>query len=166
MLASDDKQAVFVDYVELVKNPDIGLFRNVVSLVWLTHLDFCERGSANEWGDETPYSFIKPAFPILGKTNGEHGLLSSIDGSRTKNGELVDQMIKSRPQIVNAVSNDEGESGIDDSNFIERDKELFLPFKVRIRDNWLDLRFRAQGGLERRIDLIEVCLRTLNFGAN
>lgn len=55
LLACDDKQAVFIEDVQLIKNPDVGFIGNVVSAVRLTLLDFCKSGRADERLDQSFY---------------------------------------------------------------------------------------------------------------
>ena len=76
-ISCNDNEAMFIDYVELVEDPNIGLIRNVASLVRLTLLDFCKSSTRDERLEITPYSFIESSFPAFGKANGEHGLLRS-----------------------------------------------------------------------------------------
>lgn len=62
LLACDDQQAVFIEDIQLREYPDVGLFRNIVSAVRLTLLDFCQRGSANERLDKFFYPLVELGF--------------------------------------------------------------------------------------------------------
>jgi hypothetical protein len=52
LLACDDKQAVFIEDVQLIENPNVGFAGNVISAVRLTLLDFCKSRRADERLDQ------------------------------------------------------------------------------------------------------------------
>jgi len=79
LISCDEKQAMLIDYVKLVKNPNIGLIRNVVSLVRLTLLDFCEGGVADKFF-ESPCSFVETLFPPLVRQIGNAVFSAALTG--------------------------------------------------------------------------------------
>jgi hypothetical protein len=164
LIACNEQQAVLIDYVELVKNPNIGLVRNGVSLVRLTPLDFCKRGTSDKWLEGTPYFGVKASRPVIGETNREYGLLGSTSGCAIKDRKLVNQVIEGGSQIVDAITNHQRQRWIDWINFSKLADQV-LPFTVNIEGNALSLRFRAQSQFQSRVGCIEVCLRPPDLGA-
>ena len=163
LLARDNKQAVFIEDVQSIKNPNVGFFRHVISAVRLTLLDFCKGGIADERLDQFFYPIIKLGFS---QVNGKEGLIGRIDRSSVVQCEPINEMVKSRPQIMEAVSDHQRKRWVDWLAFCKPNNN-FLPVRLIVKDDGLVCSgITANEQCQGRVDITEMVLCSPDFGPN
>ena len=153
LLISNDKQAVFIEDVQLREYPNVSLFRNVISAVRLTLLDLCLRGGADERLDKFFYPLIELGFLEIDR---KEGLVCGSPSGSIFQGEPIDQVVEGGAKVVDAITDHQRKRWVNWCALCKIDDQL-LPLSVELVRN-LDARisFRAKQKFESRVDVTEV----------
>jgi hypothetical protein len=128
-LGGDQQHSMFVDDVEFRNYPEIagdGIFAvQVRSIVRLQCLNFCERKSVEQGFNHSA------SFPEVRTANadGEIGGFSTCHGVPVQNGQLADQMIQGRTEIMNDIPDNQRPSVIIGQHLRMSDIET-IPLKL------------------------------------
>jgi hypothetical protein len=163
LLACDDKQAVLVEDVQLRKNPDVSLFRNVISAVRLTLLDFCKSGTADERLDQFFYPIIKSGFREIDR---EECFVSKLPRGPVLQSEPINQVVEGGSQIVETIANHQRKRWIDWLTLRKPDDD-FLPVRLVLEsDGMVSVGIAANQQLQGGVNITEMIFCSANFCAN
>jgi hypothetical protein len=126
LLSCNDKQAVFVENVQLRKNSNVSFFRNVISAVRLTLFDFCQSGIADERLDVFFYPLIKLGFS---QVDGKESLISKSGSGSIFQCESVNKMIESGSEVVETIADHQRKRWIEWLALCKPDDNL-LPIRL------------------------------------
>jgi hypothetical protein len=124
-----NQQPVFVDNVELRELPESAVL-GIRSLVRLQLLNLCESGTAYERSHLVAYDIVKNLLP---DADGEGGFTSGIGANTLKDSELIDKMVESGSQVMNAIPKDEWQCGVKGLGLWKsKDGSLNWPFRIHL----------------------------------
>src|SRR5262249_51773494 len=134
------------------------------SLVRLQLLDLCKSSTAYERSHIIFYEILK--FLTLG-VDGEGCPRSGIGASSVENGKLIDKVVESGSEIVDAVANNQAQSGIEWSRLWKSEGgTLQSPFRLHLDLRGNNLSLRIQGGHSSGVQIKEVMLCSADLFSN
>ena len=158
----DDKKAMFIDNVQLRKNPENILVSSVPTCIRLQLLDCCQGHIANEWSDPFLDGFLE-SFRL--QADRERCSASRGSGSFIQNGQLVDQVVQSGTGIVDTVTEYQGKRWVEFRRLWQSDDELLRIRIVLIGCGWSVIQ-RGEIPPKSFLKVREVILCSTDFGAD
>ena len=156
----DNKEhSVFIDIVELGQLPKPIEFGRIRSFVRLQRLYLAESSYADERSDFLIYDIFEH---LRLEVDRERSLTSGIGASTVEDCELVDEMVESGPEIVNAISNDHRKGRVKWNTLPEFDDRM--PFFISFVNNTLSIRSRTrQSNPDSLMEITKVVLSSVKF---
>lgn len=162
LVTEDDQNAVFVGIVDLCEVPQRSSIRHVGSAVRLNVLNLCKSRTTDEWCDFSLGNICKINRT---DTDGEKGVACSLCSTAVQNGELINEMVEGRAEVVNAISSDQGKGGVKRLALVPLDDNE-LPFNLSFvgRRGVISIR-NIQCQSDSFVQIDEVMLRSVYLGS-
>jgi len=165
LVAQDDQNAMFISVVDLCEVPQRSSVRHIRSAIRLNVLDLCKSRTTDEWCDFSLGDICKVTRT---DADGKKRIACSLGSAAVQNGELLNEVIESRAQVVNAITDDQGQGRVKRFALRTLNGKVLpeLPFKLVFIGNGKSLSVRRfKDDFDSFVQIKEVVLRSVNLGA-